>query len=160
MRGQFSALGAYYFFGLLMHDSCLSTFSCFEVLGSWHNRLPLTSPSVCIISSNSGLCALEVRRTSEPASARWRWRQNHKLDSNCLVRDGGRWSSRGSCWRQKPLHAWTCGEGFSQHGWERWPGGEADLRGDAGHVEQTPDQVLVGRQPVGDQENTTVLYCH
>lgn len=39
-------------------------------------------------------------------------------------------------------------------------GGEADSKGDARHMQQTPGQALIGRQPVGEQENTIVSYCH
>lgn len=59
----------------------------------------------------------------------------------------------------------SVGVRFSLFGWERLgerggQRGEANLKGDASHMQQTTDQVLVGRQPVGEQENSIVSHCH
>lgn len=166
--GQFSALGVYYFFGLLMYDNCLSTFSWYKILDSWYNRrVRWLSPNVCIISLNFSMFALEIWHTS------WVLRHHHQQrehegaitvwNSNStsleitvaevhVALPGGR-----NLYMSGPV-GWVLSsldrrDGGSQRG-------EADLKRGEWHMQQAPGQMLIGRQAVGKQENTIVSCCH
>lgn len=141
--GQFSVLRIYYFFVLLMYSSCLKTFSDMKYwiadktnMGSdFPQCLPkkLEFRSVCI----GNLVYAWILRFHH---------QQHEGEGTAIG------------WKNVSDFLETCSRNLGL--WDGfYPTGMGEMGRDAWHMQQTPDQVLMARQPVAEQENIAVPCC-